>query len=100
MKKIAPVLFVVFLVSAGSVVGWEAKNWHLVIGEWYEKAAAYDFVGDPIMQKIMIEVARERVLEERRSKQPTVEVVPAEDVAEPSSALPAYPALKPGQIAI
>ena len=70
MNKLASIILAVALVGAGTVVGWEARNWHIVIVQWYEKAAAYDMVGDEIMHKIMVEIAKQRILQERESQAP------------------------------
>lgn len=92
MKTLAPFIFAIFLVGAGSVVGWEARNWHIVITEWYTKAAAYDFVGDSIMQQAMYEIAKQRLIEERKAEMHRIKA------ADPNHKDPSCPPLKPGQV--
>lgn len=92
MKRIASIVFAIALVGAGSVVGWELRNWHIVIKEWYVKAGAYDFVGDELMSQIMYEVAKRKL--EREGYQPP-QKIKVDDTKKP---LPAYPPVKRGQI--
>lgn len=92
MKRIAAVVMSIALVGAGAVVGWELKQWHSLVRVWGEKAAAYDFVGPQIMERIMIEITKQRILEERESQAQPVQAVPVD-----GKKLPAYPPLKPGQ---
>jgi hypothetical protein len=70
MKHFAPIIAAIALVGGGAVVGWELRNWHIVIVEWYEKAAAYDMVGADVMQRIMIEKAKYDILKEREAVAP------------------------------
>ena len=90
MKAIVSIIFSVALVGGGAVVGWEARNWHLVIAQWYEKAAAFDFVGDQNMAQIMHEIARQKILMERQQH-------PPQKIEVDGKSLPSCPPLKPGQ---
>ena len=92
MKKLVSIIFAIALVGAGTVVGWEARNWHMVIKEWYIKAGAYDFVGSKIMDQIMYEIAKKR-LEEQGYQPP--QKIKVDDQKKP---LPEYPPIKRGQI--
>lgn len=90
MKKLVSLVFAFSLVVGGVVVGWEARNWHVTISEWYIKAGAYDFVGSELMSKIMHEVAKKRL--EAQGYQPPQKI----KVDEPKN-LPSYPPVTRGQ---
>ncbi len=94
MKSIAAVVTSVALVAGGAFVGWELKQWHSLMRVWGEKAAAYDLVGPAVMERVMIEITKQRILKEREQAQP-VQAVPVQ-----GSQLPAYPQLKRGQHAV
>lgn len=92
MKRIAAVVMSIALVGAGAVVGWELKQWHSLMRVWGEKAAAYDFVGPAVMELIMIEITKQRILKEREQQSQPAQVIPVE-----GEKLPAYPPLKRGE---
>ncbi len=92
MKRIAAFVMSVALVGAGALVGWELQQWHRVIKVWGEKAAAYDFVGPEIMERVMVEIAKQQILRERESMSAPVERVPVE--GEVKKKLPAYPRME------
>jgi hypothetical protein len=91
MKQLISVIFAIALVGAGTVVGWEARNWHLVIVEWHEKAGAYDLVGPALMHQIMYELEKKRIQQQRYT---TPEKINVDDTQEK---LPSYPPMTRGQ---
>jgi hypothetical protein len=89
MKSIAAVVTSVVLVAGGAFVGWELKQWHSLLRVWAEKVAAYDFVGPAVMERVMIEMEKQRILREREQQAQPVQAVPVK-----GEKLPAYPPMK------